>query len=107
MEKLFQLLGLHFPSHTFYKETALPALEQAVEEEMEHFLHTCRQQSDFHDVGIVVDGGWSHPGWWACECTVIALDDKTNLPIHRVHIRKGFNYKGSSKGELMHSNTDQ
>lgn len=81
----------------------LPALECAVEQEMEEFLATCRKQSDIHDVGIVVDAGWSHPGWWARECTIIALDDKTNLPIHRVHVRKGFNYKGASKGTAYRS----
>lgn len=98
MKKLFQLLGLHIPSHTFYKTSVIPKLEVAVQEEMDLFLLTCRQKSNIHDTGIVVDAGWSHPGWWARECTVIALDDKTNLPIHRVHIRKGFNYSGSSKG---------
>jgi hypothetical protein len=101
MEKLFLLLGMGFPSHSFYKEGVLPLLESAVEEEMKEFLAACRKLTDVHDVGIVVDAGWSHPGWWARECTVIALDDKTNLPIHRVHVRKGFNYKGSSKGMLF------
>lgn len=71
-----------------------------MQEEMDLFLKECRKQSDMHDTGIIVDAGWSHPGWWAKECTVIALDDKTNLPIHRAHIRKGVNYTGSSKGTV-------
>jgi hypothetical protein len=66
---------------------------------MRDFIEDNRNQiDDKNNVTIVVDGAWSHPGWWARECTVIALDFITGLPIAVQHVIKDRNYTGSSKG---------
>ena len=44
-----------------------------------------------------MDGGWSHPGWWARESVVIALDAKTGYPLALKHLIRGRNYEGTSK----------
>src|SRR5437764_15010627 len=46
----------------------------------------------------MIDAGWSHPDWWARECTVIGVDCGTGLPIAVFHVIRGTNYNGSSKG---------
>lgn len=77
----------------------LPAIHNSVEEVLEDFLKECRNKIiDRNKVKIIIDAGWSHPGWWANECTVIALDASTMLPIAVQHIIRGDNYEGSSKG---------
>jgi hypothetical protein len=51
----------------------------------------------------VVDAGWSHPGYWARECVVIALCAQTRLPIGVQHVVLGENYNSrwSSKGMVV------
>jgi len=46
---------------------------------------------------VVIDAGWSHPGYWARECTVIALDGRTGLPLAVQNVLKHRNFDGSSK----------
>ena len=53
------------------------------------------------DVSLILDAGWSHPGWWARECTVIAVDAKTGLPFAIKHVLKDRGYTGSSRGNTL------
>ena len=48
----------------------------------------------------MIDAGWSHPGWWANECTIIGVDTQTGLPIAIEHVIKGQNYHGFSRGKI-------
>jgi hypothetical protein len=65
----------------------------------EDFLRECRLKTpDRNKVRIIIDAGWSHPGWWARECTVIAIDGNTGLPLAIYHVIKDVNFKGTSKG---------
>lgn len=103
MQKYFELLDLDFPSKSFYHEKIIPLVEPAVEQVLESFLKTCQEQSDPADTGIVVDAGWSHRGWTARECTVIALDDKTYLPLSIKNLVKGKNYDPLCSSKGMHA----
>ena len=83
-------------------------MNEVVEQLLDEFIITVRKQiKDPSNVGIIVDGGWSHPGWWAREHTVIALDDETGLPLGFKHVIKGENYTGSSRGMFVHPLTAQ
>jgi hypothetical protein len=53
---------------------------------------------DTSDLWILLDGGWTHPGWWARECCMYAIDALTGLPIARYYVIKDENWNGSSKG---------
>ena len=46
----------------------------------------------------MVDAGWSYPGWWARECTVVGVDCETGLPVAIYHVIRDKNYVGSSRG---------
>jgi hypothetical protein len=82
----------------FYK-TIVPLMSKVVHDILEDFLLTIRKKVKKRtDIGVIIDGGWSHPGWWAREHTVIALDDQTGLPLSYIHVMKGVNYHGSSRG---------
>jgi hypothetical protein len=50
------------------------------------------------DVYLMLDAGWSYSGWWARECTIIAVDGNTELSVYIQHAIKGKNYTGSSRG---------
>jgi hypothetical protein len=52
-----------------------------------------------NDVWILLDGGWTHPGWWSRECCMYVLNCTTGLPIARKYLMKGKNWdtKLSSK----------
>jgi hypothetical protein len=30
----------------------------------------------------MLDVGWNYSGWWARECTIIAIDGNTGLPVY-------------------------
>ncbi len=98
---LFGLLGINTGSKTTYHDRVVPKAEEAVEAVLK-FLVECRNKTpDKRDLHLVIDAGWSHPGWWARECTVIAIDGKTGLPIEIVHVLKGRGYTGSSRGTIL------
>jgi hypothetical protein len=62
------------------------------------FIHQCRMQvKDKSNISILLDGGWSHPGWWANECCLYALEAETSLPLARYYVIRGKNFQGSSK----------
>jgi hypothetical protein len=96
---LFHILGTNIGSKDYYHSTVVTKVDDVVKQEVEKFILQCRQLTpDVNDVHVTIDAGWSHPGWWARECTIIAVDGKTGLPIAMKHIIKDFNYEGSSKG---------
>jgi len=97
---LFSLLGISVGSKDYYDRTVIPDVDGAVAAVTERILRDCWNQTPHKDdMYIMLDAGWSHPGWWAKECTVIALDGKTGLPVEVVHVIKGKNgYNGSSRG---------
>lgn len=97
---LFSIMEMEIGSKSFYHETVVNDVDNAVTELLKDFLKWTREQiKDKNNVFLVFDAGWSHPGWWARECTVIAVDGHTGLPIFVQHVIRGTNYEGSSKGE--------
>ncbi len=51
--------------------TITPLLFVVIKELLQDFLLKIRSKvKNRHNVGIIIDGGWSHPGWWAREHTV-------------------------------------
>ena len=98
---ILALIGLHIGSEQYYHNKVVPKLDVAVSNITQRFLAECRKKTpNPKDMHIMIDAGWSHPGWWARECTVIAVDGKTNLPVAMEHIIRGENYKGSSRGSF-------
>jgi hypothetical protein len=92
-------LGMKIGSEKLYYKTVVPDVDKAVQTVTDEFLLQCRlKTTDRHNVRVVIDAGWSHPGWWARECTVIGLDGQTGLPLAVFHVIKDVNFKGSSKG---------
>ena len=88
-------------SESKFSNNILPKLIRAVDEVTKEFIFKCRLATpDRKHVCVMIDAGWSHPGWWARECTVTALDGKTSLPISVFHVVKGKNgnFSGSSRG---------
>ena len=82
----------------FYKEI-IPTVENIVEDLIDELCRISRSKTpDPHDVWVVVDTGWSHPGHWANESTTILCDGKTGLPLSVQHVIRGYNYEGSSQG---------
>src|SRR5690242_5876810 len=101
---IMALIGLNFGSKQFYNNKVVTELDTAVLNVTKEFLAECRKRTpNTQDMHIIIDAGWSHPGWWARECTVIAIDGKTNLPVEIEHIIKGDNYKGSSRGSFYNN----
>jgi hypothetical protein len=97
---LFNLLGIGIGSESFYNKKVSTELNRAVSIVTKKFIEECRLLiEDKNDVHVVVDAGWSHPGWWARECTVIGLDGNTGLPIGIINVSKGKHgiFQGSSK----------
>ena len=98
---ILALIGLHIGSEQYYHKKVVTKLDGAVRSVTQRFLAECRKKTpNQKDMHIMIDAGWSHPGWWARECTVIAVDGKTNLPVAMEHIIRGENYKGSSRGSF-------
>src|SRR5690349_6853087 len=91
---LFNLMEINIGSKSFYHETVLVDVEKTVDELLEEFLMLTRKQiKNKDDVFLVFDAGWSHPGWWARECTVLAVDGNTGLPLFVEHVMRGKNYE--------------
>jgi hypothetical protein len=89
-------------SHSYYYETVSPKVDKAVQKVTDDFLIECRLKTpNRHKVKVIIDAGWSHPGWWARECTVLAIDGQTALPLAVYHVVKEKNFKGSSKGIIF------
>jgi hypothetical protein len=89
-------------SEKMYYKTVAPDVDNAVKTVTDEFLLQCRLKTpDRHNVRVVIDAGWSHPGWWARECTVIGLDGQTGLPLAVFNVIKGENFEGSSKGIIL------
>ncbi len=96
---LFNIMEMDIGSKVFYHRTVVPDVDNAVNNLLDDFLKwTGSQIKDKNDVFVVFDAGWSHPGWWARECTVLAVDGHTGLPIFVQHVIRGTNYEGSSRG---------
>jgi len=96
---ILALVGLNIGSQQFYNSKVVTKLDDAVFKVTQQFLAECRKMTpNRKDMHIIIDAGWSHPGWWARECTVIAVDGKMNLPIAIEHVIRGQNYTGSSRG---------
>jgi hypothetical protein len=97
------IMGIPMESESKFSQNILPKLTQAVNQITKEFIIKCRLATpDRNDVKVMIDAGWSHPGWWARECTITALDGKTSLPISVFHVIKGKNgnFDGSSRGNL-------
>ena len=70
-------------SSSLFHKNVLKSVDKAVSLVLEQFLKECRLKTpDRHNVRVIIDAGWSHPGWWARECTVIAIDGQTGLLLH-------------------------
>jgi hypothetical protein len=96
---LFSLLEIPIGDKTTYHREACDLVDKAVQDITQQFVADCRKKVvDRNDVCLMVDAGWSHPGWWARECTVIGVDCQTGLPLSIYHVIRNKNYKGSSKG---------
>jgi hypothetical protein len=101
---LFGIMGMEVESESKFSKTVLPDLDKAVQRITDEFIIQCRIATpDKADVHVMIDAGWSHPGWWARECTITALDGKTSLPISVFHVIKGKNgnFSGSSRGIIF------
>jgi hypothetical protein len=82
----------------FYYQHFVPAVQSIATSLVDNFIHECRLKIiDTSDVKLIVDGGWTHPGWWANECCVYAIDADTSLPIAREYVIRGENFSGTSK----------
>ena len=86
-----------FESHM--EEHVSDLVAKATKEVFDEFIQVCREKiKDKKNLSVILDAGWSHPGWWARECTIICLNQDNGLPIAVKHVKKGENYEGSSKG---------
>lgn len=73
-------------------------MESLIQGLVDEYILQCRLQvKDKGNVKILLDGGWSHPGWWANECCIYALDADTSLPIARKYVVRNKNFQGTSK----------
>lgn len=96
---MLRLVDIPVGHESAYYNTVVPMLSDTARRLLDEFIMKVRSKvKDHTKVGIIIDGGWSHPGWWAREHTVIALDDETGLPLGYKHVLKGVNYFGSSRG---------
>ena len=96
---LLGFTGINFGSEKHYHDFIVPKVTNVVEKITNQFLKQCCLKTLNKDaVKIIIDAGWSHPGWWARECTVTAIDGSTGLPLAVYHVLKSRNFEGSSKG---------
>lgn len=102
------MLGLPPIQESFFLRNFIPFAEEKIECITNEFLaknrffYYCNLKiresiSNKNDVWLLLDGGWTHPGWWARECCMYAIDAFSGLPIARKYIIKGTNWTGSSK----------
>lgn len=101
MSNLFGIMGMGIESESKFSKTVIPEIDKAVQKITNQFIIQCRLKTPtMTDVHVMIDAGWSHPGWWAREATITALDGKTSLPIGIFHVIKGKNgnFSGSSRG---------
>lgn len=105
------MLGLPLIKENFFTRKFIPYAESKITEITNEFLLQNRYVNNFiaflnidrekiinkNDLWILLDGGWTHPGWWARECCMYAIDALTGLPIARYYVIKGGNWNGSSK----------
>ena len=93
---------MNFSSERFFYKQAVPDIDTAVNNVTKKFLKECRSKiEDKNNVRVMIDAGWSHPGWWARECTVIAVDGNTGLPLSIFNVLRDNNFEGSSKGNTI------
>ena len=86
---MFQLMGVSISDHSAFYRTIIPVLSHVVQEISDQLIQEVRMSvNDGRSVSVVMDCGWSHPGWWATEATVIALDGQTGLPLGYINIIK-------------------
>jgi hypothetical protein len=96
------ILGINVASESFFYKKGNLGVDVAVDNVTNKFLRECRSKIPNKDkVKVIIDAGWSHPGWWARECTVIAVDGNTGLPLSIFHVLKDVNFTGSSKGFVL------
>ena len=98
---IFGIMGIGLESESKFCKSVLPEMERAVQKITDQFIIQCRIKTPSKsDVHVMIDAGWNHPGWWAREATITALDGKTSLPIGLFHVIKGKNgnFSGSSRG---------
>jgi hypothetical protein len=96
---LFNLLEINPGSKSEFVGNFQDRVATAVDSVKKTFIMECRKKiADKQDTFVVIDAGWSHPGWWARECSITALDGMTGLPISVYHVIRDENYIGSSKG---------
>jgi hypothetical protein len=77
--------------------TELEKVCKEMQEELCRYGRSCTPHPE--DVWVLIDCGWSHPGHWANESTVVAIDGRTGLPLMIKNLIRGKNYHGSSKGK--------
>ncbi len=96
---MMHLCDIPFTSEGAFYNTIVPIMDQIVQALVDDFIIEVRKKlKNYKSVGVIIDGGWSHPGWWARELTIVALDDLSGLPVGYCHVIKGKNYDGSSRG---------
>ena len=99
MDLFFNLNGIPHISKKYYHESVIPSLFDIVDDLREQFLKDCKKTvKNRSNLKLMIDAGWSHPGWWARECTVIAINQENGLPIAIQHVLQGKNYFGSARG---------
>jgi len=99
---MFKLMGVPVPDQSAFYRTIIPLMSQVVQELTDELLQNIRLSlNDGRSLSVVMDCGWSHPGWWAKEATVVALDGESGLPVGYINVIKGSNYFGSSKGKQL------
>ena len=98
---------MHLGSETYFYTTTLPKVMISVQRVTDAFLWDCKLQTPQPDnMRLIIDAGWSHPGWWARECSVIALDGKSGLPVAVHHVIRGKNFiSDSSRGKCLCTKT--
>ena len=100
--ELLHYVDLNQLSKQAFHRDIIPTVESVVEELLEDLCRVSRSHTpDPHDVWVIVDTGWSHPGHWANESTTILCDGRTGLPLSVQHVIRGHNYNGSSQGKLI------
>ncbi len=112
MQAMASIIGLQPPSRSTYFNQFVPYIENIIQKRVDSAITTmrnsCINSKDvtfiildniyYQQLTIVIDGGWSHPGYWANQCSIYAIEANSGLLIGQVHVQRGINYIGSSKG---------
>ena len=94
-------IGMNVGSESYYNETVVPNVDNAVDKVTKDFIMECRLSTpNPNRVRVIIDAGWSHSGWWARKCTVFGIDADTGLLLAVYHVIRGENFQGSSKSIL-------